>query len=69
VRKRPYRKYLKLVAQDGRTLDEMATFDGDMELDAALEEYLFARRLVLTEARARLLVEAWLRDISKEPRQ
>jgi hypothetical protein len=49
MRKRPYRKYLKLIE------DEMLGFDGDLELDEAAEGGPHARPLDLNEARARAL--------------
>jgi hypothetical protein len=66
------RRHLKLVALRGETLrDEMHAFDGDMELDEALEQITGQLRAQpdLTKERARALVAAWLRDLSKEPRQ
>jgi hypothetical protein len=71
MRKRKYGKHLKLVAENGRAVDEMFTFDGDLELDEALEQIVgqLRARPDLTKERAHALIQAWLADLSKAVRQ
>jgi hypothetical protein len=68
TRKRPYQKYLKLVAKDGRAVDEMADFDTDM-LHDELAEIVGELRSQHDEDRRRALIQAWLADMSKAARQ
>jgi hypothetical protein len=71
TRKRPYTKYLRLVADNDQRIDEMAAFDRDIEIDAALDRIITDLRQQpdLTADRRRTLIQAWLQDLSKEPRQ
>jgi len=68
TRKRPYHKYLKLVAKDGRAVDEMADFDRGMLADE-LDEIVSQLRQQPDRTRDKALIEAWLADLSKAVRQ
>jgi hypothetical protein len=65
MRKRPYRKYLKLVAENGRAVDEMASFNGEMLVDE-LDEIVgqLRRQPTRNEMRDRALIAAWLASLA-----
>jgi hypothetical protein len=65
TRKRPYTKYLKLVAKDGRAVDETAAFSGDMLLNELDEIVVQLRRQpTRNEVRDRAIIAAWLANLS-----
>jgi hypothetical protein len=68
TRKRPYHKYLRLVAENGRAIDEMVDFDRDMLTDE-LDEIVGRLRQQPDRTRDKALTEAWLADLSKAVRQ
>jgi hypothetical protein len=63
TRKRPYQKYLRLVAESGRAIDEMADFDRGMLADE-LNEILGQLRRQPDRSRDRILIQAWLTTLT-----